>query len=69
MKIATKTLLVIITAFLSLVLVSTTACGVTSSWDITGEIIETGKPTTATFWVTVPYNTPQQDTLLLSIEG
>ncbi len=57
MKIATKTLLVIITGFLALVLVSTSACGVMYSWDVTAGVIETGKPTTATFWVTVPYNT------------
>lgn len=31
--------------------------------------IATGEQTTATFWVSVPYNTPQTDLILLAIDG
>ena len=34
-----------------------------------GETVKPGLPARATFWVSVPYNTPQQDTILLSIDG
>lgn len=75
MKIGVKTL-AIISGCLILLLVSTTACicppqgpWPTPPWCESKQVVEAGKPTKATLWVTVPYNTPQQDMILLSIEG
>jgi len=38
-------------------------------WLQSEDTIETGTPTKATLWVTVPYNTPQQDMLMLALNG
>lgn len=55
---------------LVLSLTSTMACAPeVTTWQDGEEDMEYGEPTNANFWVTMPYNTPQHDRLLLSIEG